>query len=214
MAADSRLPKRCQAREGCPAYVLWKVLKLDELMPTYDVKAAYAIQVAAEPQRVWEELLNADFTGLPIARRLMMLRSFGRRQPKPSGPRTLNTLGASGSGGFLEIARLPQEEIVLAIVGKFWRPDAPLLCGWKTEDFSTLPPHGHAKAAWNFYLKRDGDQTILSTETRVLCRGRGARFQFRLYWLLIGFFSGWIRKEILQAVKRNCERPAMTNSPS
>jgi hypothetical protein len=89
---------------------------------------------------------------------------------------------------------------------KFWRPDAPLLRGWKIEEFSMLPPQGHAKAAWNFHLKRDGDQTILSTETRVLCRGTSARLQFRLYWLLIGFFSGWIRKEILQAVKRNCER--------
>jgi hypothetical protein len=98
--------------------VLWKVLKLEELMLAYDVKAAYSIQVAAGPQRVWEELLNADFTGLPMARRLMMLRSFGRRKSKPASPRTLNTMGASGSGGFLEIARLPQEEIVLAIVGK------------------------------------------------------------------------------------------------
>jgi hypothetical protein len=191
-----------------------EALKLEELMPTYDVKAAYSIHVAAEPQRVWEELLNADFTGLPIARRLMMLRSLGRRQQKPSGPRTLNTLGASGSGGFLEIARLPQQEIVLAIVGKFWRPDAPLLRDWKPEDFPALPPQGQAKATWNFHVKRDRDQTILSTETRVLCRGKSARFQFRFYWLLIGFFSGWIRKEILQAVKRNCECPAMTNSRS
>jgi hypothetical protein len=190
-----------------------EALKLEELMPTYDVKAAYSVQVAAQPQRVWEELLHADFTGLPIVRRLTMLRSFGRRPPKPTGPRTLDTLGASGSGGFLEIARLPQQEIVLAIVGKFWHPDAPLLRGWKIEQFSTLPPQGHAKAAWNFHLKRDGDQTILSTETRVLCRGRGVRLHFRLYWFLIGFFSGWIPKEILQAVKRSCERPAMTNSP-
>jgi hypothetical protein len=180
-------------------------LKLEELMLAYDVKAAYSIRVAAEPLRVWEELLHADFTGLPIARRLTRLRSFGRK-PKPSGPHTLNTLGAPGSGGFLEMARLPQEEIVLAIVGKFWRPDAPLLRGWKIEDFPLLPPQGHAKAAWNFHLKHDGDQTILSTETRVLCRGRGARLQFRLYWFLIGFFSGWIRKEILQAVKCNSER--------
>jgi hypothetical protein len=187
-------------------------LKLEELMPAYDVKAAYSIPVAAQPQRVWEELMYVDFTNLPIVRCLMKLRSFGRRQPKSSGPRTLDTMGASGSGGFLEIARLPQQEIVLAIVGKFWRPDAPLLRNWKIEDFPTLPPPGQAKAAWNFHLKPDGNQTILSTETRVLCRGSSARFQFRFYWLLIGLFSGWIRKEILQAVKRSCERPATNNA--
>ena len=103
-----------------------EALKLEELMPAYDVKAAYSIHVAAGPQRVWEELLHADFANLRIVRRLTMIRSFGRKS-KPTSPRTLNTMGVSGSGGFLEIARLPQKEIVLAIVGKFWRPDAPLL---------------------------------------------------------------------------------------
>jgi len=179
-------------------------------MPLYDVKAAYSIDIAATPQRVWEELMHADFTSMPIARRLMRLRTLGRRKPPPGQPRTLATMGAGGAGGFLEIARVPEQEIVLAIIGKFWRPDAPVLRGWKPEEFSALAPNGSAKAAWNFSLTAEGNQTTLGTETRVLCYGRSARMQFRLYWTLIGFFSGWIRKEMLQAVKRNCERPALT----
>jgi hypothetical protein len=106
----------------------------------------------------------------------------------------------------LEIARVPDQEIVLGIIGKFWRPDAPVLRDWTPEAFSTLSPQGHAKAAWNVYLAPDGDQTLLSTETRVLCYGRSARIQFRLYWTLIGFFSGLIRKEMLGMIKRNSER--------
>ena len=182
-------------------------------MPAYDVRAAYSILIAATPQRVWEELLNADFHSLPITRRLMKLRSLGRRKPPTGRPSTLATMGSGGAGGFLEIARIKEQEIVLAIAGRFWLPHAPVLRDWKAEEFTALAPHGAAKAAWNFYLTAEGSEasgikTRLSTETRVLCFGRAARMQFRLYWFLIGFFSGWIRKEMLEMVQRNCEGTA------
>jgi hypothetical protein len=180
-------------------------LKLEELMPGYDVRAAYSILIAATPQRVWEELLNSDFHSLPITRHLMRLRTLGRRKPPTGQPSTLATMGAGGGRGFLEIARVPEEEIVLAIAGRFWLPHAPVLRDWKAEEFPALAPHGAAKAAWNLYLTAEGTKTRLSTETRVLCFGRSARMQFRLYWFLIGFFSGWIRKEMLEMVKRKCE---------
>ena len=174
-------------------------------MPAYDARAAYSIVIAATPQRVWKELLNADFHSLPITRRLMRLRTLGRRQPPTGQPSTLATMGSGGAGGFLEIARVPEEEIVLAICGRFWLPHAPVLRDWKAEEFTALAPHGAAKAAWNFYLTAEASTIRLSTETRVLCFGRAARMQFRLYWFVIGLFSGWIRKEMLEMVKRNCE---------
>jgi len=177
---------------------------LDKLMPTYDVRAAYSIQIVASPQRVWNELMNADFASLPITRRLMRLRSFGRRKLSAGSPQTLATMG-NGKGGFLELACIPEQEIVLATIGRFWRPDAPVLRDWKPEEFATLQAPGLAKAGWNFSLRNEETGTTLSTETRVLCGGIGARIKFRLYWGLIGFFSGWIRKEFLAAVKRNSE---------
>jgi hypothetical protein len=182
------------------------VLKLDELMPVYDVKAAYSMRVNATPQRVWQECMNGDFSHMPLARRLMALRTLRRKKTAPGEPRTLATIGGQGAGGFFEIARVPEQEIVLAIIGKFWRPDAPVVREWKPDEFSSMAPEGNAKAAWNFYLQADGTGTLLSTETRVLCYGRSARMQFRLYWTLIGFFSGLIRKEMLQMIKSNSER--------
>ena len=89
-------------------------------MPAYDVRAAYSILIAATPQRVWEELLNADFHSMPITRRLMRLRSLGRRKLTTGRPSTLATMGSGGAGGFLEISRVPEQEIVLAIAGRFW----------------------------------------------------------------------------------------------
>ncbi len=181
-------------------------MKLDELMPAYDLKAAYSVRIAAPRERVWDELLKADLTNLPLARRLMTLRSLGRRKAPSGRPTTLASMGRSG-GGFQEIACLPEQEIVQGIIGRFWCPDAPLLRGWNPADFMTLAPHGQAKAAWNFHLETSADGTILSTETRVQCWGLWARIVFRTYWALIGFFSGLIRKEMLQMVKRDSEAP-------
>jgi hypothetical protein len=182
-------------------------LKLDELMPLYDVSATYSMRMAASPAHVWEEVLNTDFSQMPLARRLMALRTLGRKKPRAKESSTLATMGDREVGGFKEIGRVPQQEIVLGIIAKFWRPDAPVLRLWKAEDFSTLSPHGYGKAAWNFHLTPDGSHTIVSTETRVLCHGRFPRILFRSYWTLIGFFSGLIRKEMLQLVKRNSENP-------
>ncbi len=185
-------------------------VKLRDIMPVSDVSAAYSMRVNAPRQRVWDALMNADLAQLPIARRLMALRTFGRRKPpKAHQPRTLADFGSAGgrtdAGGFREIIRVPEEEIVIGIVGKFWRPDAPVFRDWTPEDFATLAPQGQAKAAWNFYLEDAGDSTIVSTETRVQCFGTAPRIKFRTYWTLIGFFSGLIRKEMLQMVKKSAE---------
>jgi hypothetical protein len=44
-----------------------------------------------------------------------------------------------------------------------------------------------------------------STETRIKCFGRAALWKFRVYWSLIGPFSGLIRKAILEQVKTEAE---------
>ena len=46
---------------------------------------------------------------------------------------------------------------------------------------------------------------MLSTETRIKCFGRAALWKFRVYWSLIGPFSGLIRKAILKQVKTEAE---------
>ena len=64
------------------------------------------------------------------------------------------------------------------------------------------------KAVWNFSLS-DGTvsgATLLKTETRVLCLDEASRRRFRLYWSVVGFFSGIIRREILRVIKNSAER--------
>ena len=66
-----------------------------------------------------------------------------------------------------------------------------------------------AKAVGNFaFLPQEAETVRVTTETRVYCLGDTSRHNFRLYWLLIGPFSGLIRKEWLRLIKQRAEAGA------
>jgi hypothetical protein len=63
----------------------------------------------------------------------------------------------------------------------------------KADDFAGFSRIGYAEVAWNFKLCAPSPETtILSAETRIQCFGPLALRKFRLYWSLVGPFSGFI----------------------
>jgi hypothetical protein len=77
------------------------------------------------------------------------------------------------------------------------------------DDFTRFVRSGFAKVAWNFRLRTESPgSTVLSTETRIKCFGQGALWAFRIYWSLVGPFSGLMRKAILKQVKSEAELQA------
>jgi hypothetical protein len=75
-------------------------------------------------------------------------------------------------------------------------------------EFNNFSRTAFAKAAWNFVLRAgltETEITILSTETRIQCFGPRARWKFRIYWGLVGPFSGLIRREMLKVVRIKAE---------
>jgi hypothetical protein len=97
------------------------------------------------------------------------------------------------------------DEIALGVIGQFWKLSGGRFC----EDaaaFDAFDQPGYAKAVWNFSLVDVGQNvTRLATETRVVCSDRSSRFRFRLYWTLIGPFSGLIRREVLRTIRAKVE---------
>jgi hypothetical protein len=177
---------------------------LDELMPEPDVSAHYEAMVNANPERTFIALQQADFSQSRIIRALMGLRTLGRT--RRSGTQQ-DLIERMRKAGFIELARKENEEIVIGVVGRFWQPKSGILLGLSAQeilDFSTL---GFAKAFWNFHLASNSpEQTLLFTETRVQLFGPAARRKFRLYWSLVGPFSGWIRKEMLRLIRKQAEQ--------
>ncbi|HEV2021632.1 MAG TPA: hypothetical protein VGQ94_03805 [Terriglobales bacterium] len=179
-------------------------MKLEELIPRADVAARYGTRVQASLEQTREALRGADFSQMPLTRVLMGLRKLGwsRRKAAQAGSQEERLRAA----GFIRIPTGSEDEVLLGVVGRFWRLDSGTLGGLTTEEIIAFERDGYAKAMWNFTLERESDSvTRLATETRVVVYGSAARRKFRAYWLLVGPFSGLIRREMLRLVRRRAE---------
>jgi len=67
------------------------------------------------------------FLRTPLTRFLMGLRTLVRRKGSERGCGT--QLERLRRTGFIELARLPRQEIVLGVVGRFWRIDSGIITG-------------------------------------------------------------------------------------
>jgi hypothetical protein len=179
-------------------------MAIDGWLPHYQVSAGYSVLVHASEEKTYAALKRANFSDLRIVRSLMRLRGYRidrARIPELEAP-------DGGRGSFLELAAVPRREVVLGIAGRFWRLDGGIVRGLTPGEFADFRREGYAKAVWNFALAPAAGGTQLSTETRVQTFGRSPTLKFRAYWLVVGPFSGLIRKAILREVKRMAEQPA------
>ena len=178
---------------------------IDEYMPTWEVRSRHACTVAAPADRVYAVVRSADFGALASVRLLMglrslpgLLRSPGDWWKRTFGPAPERRLMGSR---FTLLSEVPGSEFLLGLRGRFWSPTGGLTA-FDPRTFAAGPPPGLAQAAWLFRVEAEGSGTRLLTETRV-CTGdaRSARL-FRRYWMLVGPFSGWLRRRMLAHVKR------------
>lgn len=172
---------------------------IDDFLPTYDVTERHQVRVHASPEEAYAAVRKLDISDARLTRQLFRLRGI-----PTSSKFTLDDLLKMR---FILLGENTNEELLLGLVGRFWTPSGQLR-RVTPEEYRSFSESGVAKAAWNFSVSQQIDGTVLlRTETRVYCSDDASRRRFRLYWMMIGAFSGLIRKEILRNVKRNAERP-------
>lgn len=167
---------------------------IDQILPEYDEYEYHEIEILAERGQVYRALRSLDFSGSVIIRSLFRIRGIRAA-----------SLEDLLKVGFLIIDELPNTELVLGLVGKFWTLTGEIerVDATKYRQFGSS---GYAKVAWNFAIDETSPGAVrLSTETRIKCTDDHSRRRFKLYWLLVGRFSGLIRKEMLSCVKRRVE---------
>ncbi|HVM35081.1 MAG TPA: hypothetical protein VM784_07030 [Actinomycetota bacterium] len=169
--------------------------RLDFWMPTYDFVSRHEAGVGAPAEVVYASLRRADFASSRLVRVLFALRGLG------GGRFTLDDLVRAG---FTVLDDVAGEEIVLGIVGKFWRP-AGSLVRVGADEFADFDRPGFVAAAWNFNVTTEGAGSRLATETRIRATDAAARRAFARYWRAVGPFSGLIRRRVLALVARDAE---------
>ena len=181
---------------------------IDSFAPNPDAIEKHKVEIRATPGEVYQALWTADLCGSVLIKGLMSLRSlpgYLLHPPQPKRRVRKITMESLIEAGFGLLAEEPGKEIVLGIVGRFWRPTGNVQ-PFKADDFRGPVAPGIARAVWNFSLEQRGaGNTILRTETRVVCGDAGSKSKFRAYWLFVRPFSGLIRRVMLRAVKRACE---------
>lgn len=170
---------------------------ISQIFPDFHFSEFHSIRIRGSADIIYQTLHNFDSNQLLVSRWLMFIRGLGKAKPR--------TMAKGFTGiGFIPLADTP-EEIVLGLVGQFWKPTGNI-SKINPADFHTFNTNGYAKAVWNFRITpADTHTVVLSTETRVQCLDKSSRIKFRFYWLLVRPFSGLIRIEILRKVKRQVE---------
>jgi hypothetical protein len=176
---------------------------IESFIPDPDAVETHRIEIAASREAVYQALWTTDLGGSPIIKTLMALRSLPRIVSQPKRlrhmPRQI-TLQTIIEGGFGQLAEDPGREVVLGVVGQFWRPAGNML-PFSEEMFRGPVQPGFARGVWNFAVQEAGkERTVLSTETRVVCGDAASRLKFRAYWTVVRPFSGLIRVIMLKAV--------------
>lgn len=169
-------------------------MRLDVHLPNFNFSERHSIQVAAPVDRAYSVARHLDFNDSRVIRTLFRLRGL------PSRDLRLDAMLSDGPG-FAILEEQPPNEFVLGLMGRGVRPIA-IESAEAFRDFA--PSHG-LRIGWNFSMRSVGAGTLVSTETRVQCFGAMTRRIFRLYWLVIRPFSGWIRLEMLRILKRRAE---------
>jgi len=177
---------------------------IEKFAPVFDVSEYHETVVHAPIQTVYDALRTTDFGDSRLIRMLLRLRQLPAVLRKPC-PRTILNLEAILKSGFVLLGENAPDEIALGVIGQFWKVSGGRFCEDATE-FDAFDQAGYAKAVWNFSLVDLGaNVTRLATETRVVCSNRSSRFRFRLYWALIGPFSGLIRRAVLRTIRAKVE---------
>ncbi len=171
---------------------------IDQFLPTYEISARYQIDIHAPIERVYLAARYLDMSDSWIVRWLYRLRGL---------PKYSLTLDGMLKWGFVLLADQPSQEIVFGLIGRFWTHSAQIQ-SVTVDTFVEFHQQGYAKAVGNIAFIPQGAGIVrVTTETRVYCPDDTSRGDFRLYWLLIGPFSGIIRKEWLRLIKQHAEVP-------
>ena len=169
---------------------------IDQILPRYDQREYHQIQIRGDLTEVYETVRALDFSDSSLIRTLFRLRGL---------PAALKSVDDLLQAGFVLVDEQADQEFVLGLIGKFWAPTAKLekVNALRYREFNHK---GYAKVAWNFAVSKTPHGLVkVSTETRIMCTDDSSRKRFRLYWLLVGPFSGLTRREMLRLVKKTIE---------
>lgn len=164
---------------------------IDKYLPCWNFAKSNQIQLNNKDIPDISNMNDVDFAKSKIIKILFLLRGLSTKKL---------SLNNALRSGFILLDQ-NNDEIVLGLIAQPWKFKGNIL-HTTPEVFSQFDQSDYIKVAWNFRVEKKLEDLYLTTETRIYCTSKSAQKKFSFYWLIISFFSGVIRKEMLK-IKRN-----------
>jgi hypothetical protein len=169
---------------------------IDRYLPRYDFNETHEVELPLAVPDAYPRVRGLDFSSSLVIRTLFLLRGIGTRNM------SLDTI--LNGGIFRLLAENEGQEFVIGAVLTSWLLPEKFK---DADEFLALKDESRIKIAWNFTVQElDSGSTRVTTETRILCLGDGARRIFSAYWSVIRPFSGLVRIEMLRILKKDADR--------
>lgn len=176
---------------------------IDKFLSQFQLNEIHSIRMIASQDEIYPLVRHLDFNASVITRVLFKLRGLQTED------RSMDKMLANNTFAVLE--EHPPEELVIGLlVANKFKP-VFIKDGVFFQEFNE---DESLKIAWNFFLqKQTDDQTLVSTETRILYKGKRTKRIFRIYWFFIRPFSGLIRREMLRVLKNQIKQKQSLDYP-
>lgn len=169
---------------------------IDDFLPEWDFHEVHRITIDAPHDVVMRAAMEVTWSEVPLAELLMKFT----RNDMTTYRKILGDIEQ----------RLGQDEHEILFGGIGSPKGAPELGEPRGEAFRAFAEPGCRKTVMN--IRYAGG--VLSTETRIKATDRVTRNQFCVYWTIIRFASGFIRRAVLAAIRRRVRRELRNQSRS
>jgi hypothetical protein len=176
------------------------MMLIDEVLPRYDFRELHATTVRAPSNVILDCVVRQRAQDDPIVRLAIQLRELpsrvlGRSRRRPLDLEDFTFLGRDGD-----------RSLAFGLTGAFWQADYGLLDIRTAETFKSNDRVDVCRLVMGFTAEATSSgETLLSTETRVLCPTPAMRRKFAPYWYVIRPVSGLIRRRMLGRIRQQAE---------
>jgi hypothetical protein len=174
----------------------------NKYLPVFHYVERHSVLVHALPQEIYPLVNDLDFRESRLIKFLFALRGMSSGMARKDGLLR---------NRFVELERIANEEIIIGLIGQFWRPTGNLQ-KFEPKQFADFQTNGFSKGTWNFrIIPQKNGMSEVETETRIYCLDEKTLKKFSRYWFFIRPFSGIIREEILKLIKKKAEQKSAVN---
>ena len=175
----------------------------DDLLPRYDHRQRFSVEIAAAPDVVWSALHETRFSDLRILRVLMAVRTLGCSEHAGDDAPILT--GARLAPHVL-VEEVPGREVAIALMGRFWTMNAFETISERAAFTAGVEPD-FVRTTSTMTVEETARGTRLTIENRVQDpRDPLAARKFCPYWYFMGKIGAAIfAVDLLEAAKRRAE---------